>query len=55
MSKLLYFIRHGTAVHNVKFHKIGAKAYVGKENTDTSLTYSGENRSYCFGKYMERY
>ena len=41
MSKLLYFIRHGTAVHNVKFHEIGAKAYVGQENIDTSLTEKG--------------
>ena len=49
MSKLLYFIRHGTAVHNVKFYEIGAKAYIGKENTDTCLTYTGESEATALG------
>ena len=33
MTKLLYCIRHGTALHNVTFWKIGRKAYTDFKDT----------------------
>ena len=33
MTKLLYCIRHGTALHNVNFWKIGRKAYTDFKDT----------------------
>ena len=35
MTKLLYCIRHGTALHNVNYWKIGRRAYT--EYLDTPL------------------
>lgn len=33
MTKLLYCIRHGTALHNINFRKIGRKAYTDFKDT----------------------
>ena len=33
MTKLLYCIRHGTALHNVTFWKMGRKAYTDFKDT----------------------
>ena len=39
MQKNIYFIRHGTAIHNNLYKDIGYKAY--SKFRDTSLTYEG--------------
>ena len=43
MNKIVYCIRHGTALHNVLFWKIGTKAYT--DYRDTKLTVDGINPS----------
>ncbi len=48
MSKQLWCIRHGTAVHNVMAKDIGDKAYT--DYTDTPLVEKGQNEATEFGK-----
>ncbi len=47
MTKLLYCIRHGTALHNVNFSKMGRKAYT--EFTDTPLVDFGKLEAVLLG------
>ena len=48
MSKQLWCIRHGTAVHNVMAKDIGDKAYT--DYTDTPLVENGQNEATELGK-----
>lgn len=48
MSKTLYCIRHGTALHNINFPKMGRKAYT--EFHDTPLVDYGHLESTTFGQ-----
>ena len=47
MTKLLYCIRHGTALHNVNFSKMGRKAYT--EFKDTPLIDLGKLEAVLLG------
>tara|TARA_Y100000591_G_C21848490_1_gene710120 strand:- start:1619 stop:2200 length:582 start_codon:yes stop_codon:yes gene_type:complete len=47
MTKLLYCIRHGTALHNVNFDKMGRKAYT--EFFDTPLVDLGKLEAVLLG------
>jgi broad specificity phosphatase PhoE len=47
MTKLLYCIRHGTALHNINFNKMGRKAYT--EFTDTPLVDFGKLEAVLLG------
>lgn len=49
MSKNIWCIRHGTALHNTLFRLIGEKAYTDKIYTDTSLVETGEIESRTLG------
>tara|TARA_A100001015_G_scaffold287846_1_gene358051 strand:- start:1069 stop:1656 length:588 start_codon:yes stop_codon:yes gene_type:complete len=45
MSKLLYLIRHGTALHNDNFLKYGVKTFYDPKFKDTRLTNIGHGQS----------
>lgn len=45
MSKNIWFIRHGKALHNTLFKLIGNRAYTDKVYTDTPLVEEGEIQS----------
>jgi broad specificity phosphatase PhoE len=49
MSKNIWCIRHGTALHNTLFRLIGKKAYTDKIYTDTPLVETGEIESRTLG------
>jgi broad specificity phosphatase PhoE len=49
MSKNIWCIRHGTALHNTLFRLIGKKAYTDKIYTDTPLVENGEIQSRTLG------
>ena len=48
MTKTLWCIRHGTALHNILSRQIGDKAYT--DYTDTPLVEKGKEESLEFGK-----
>ena len=48
MKKTLYCIRHGEALHNILFKKIGEKAYVNTR--DTRLVENGTNQAIKLGQ-----
>ena len=50
MSKLLYLIRHGLAVHNENFLKYGEKTFFDPKYVDTHLIEEGVQQSLQFGK-----
>ena len=50
MSKLLYLIRHGLAIHNENFLKYGEKTFFDPKYVDTHLTKEGVQQSLQFGK-----
>ena len=50
MSKLLYLIRHGLAVHNENFLKYGEKTFFDPKYVDTHLIKEGVQQSLQFGK-----
>ena len=50
MSKYLYLIRHGKALHNELFDKIGVKAFRIKDTIDSPLTNLGNEQSISLGK-----
>jgi broad specificity phosphatase PhoE len=49
MSKNIWCIRHGTALHNTLFSLIGKRAYTDKIYTDTPLVENGEIQSRTLG------
>jgi broad specificity phosphatase PhoE len=51
MTKTLWCIRHGTALHNILDKQIGDKAYT--DYTDTPLVEKGQQESLEFGKKWE--
>ena len=54
MSKVVYFIRHGYALHNDLFWSIGTDAY--KNYQDTPLLHKGyEQANECKKKHVERW
>ena len=53
MSKYLYLIRHGKALHNELFDKIGVKAFRIKDTIDSSLTKQGHEQSIHLGQTWE--
>tara|TARA_B100001123_G_scaffold58228_1_gene62627 strand:- start:529 stop:1113 length:585 start_codon:yes stop_codon:yes gene_type:complete len=50
MSKLLYLIRHGLALHNENFLKYGEKTFFDPKYVDTHLIEEGIQQSLQFGK-----
>lgn len=50
MSKNIWFIRHGKALHNTLFKLIGTRAYTDKVYTDTPLVEDGEIQSRELGR-----
>lgn len=51
--KNIWCIRHGTALHNVLYRKIGTKAYTLKKYRDTPLVEKGEEESLILGNTWE--
>ena len=49
MVKTLYLIRHGEALHNVMFNKMGAKAFRSPLVIDAPLTQTGQEQSIRLG------
>lgn len=52
MSQMIYYIRHGTATHNVD--SSGEKCYVFEKHTDSKLTKKGENEAKELGKIWKK-
>ena len=53
MSKYLYLIRHGKALHNELFEKMGVNAFRIKDTIDSSLTKQGHEQSIHLGQTWE--
>lgn len=45
----IWCIRHGTALHNILYDKIGIEAYISKKYTDTHLVEKGHEESIELG------
>ena len=54
MVQTLYLIRHGEALHNVLFKKMGVKAFRLPMATDAALTYLGQEQSIQLGYKWEQ-
>tara|TARA_B100001287_G_C22653526_1_gene516462 strand:+ start:522 stop:1127 length:606 start_codon:yes stop_codon:yes gene_type:complete len=54
MSKTLYLIRHGRALHNDLFHKIGLNAFRIDTTIDSPLTQEGHIQSIELGNYWDK-
>ena len=50
MEQKVWCIRHGTALHNVLYEKIGIEAYNSPKYTDTHLVDKGHDESIALGK-----
>lgn len=56
MSKRVFLIRHGEALHNVNFNIFGKEAYYHKDNTDAPLTHTGKLQATNLGnKWFNKY